>query len=300
MKLCYWKHTSRVPNFGDVLNPYIFNKILPGTFDEDFESIFVGIGTLLEIGMGEKLNIPSEYLDIDEPKSRSIIIFGSGAGYSKPPILDTRWKFYCVRGPLTADLLGLDKKIAVVDPAILIRRLYASKDTKRHKVSLMPHHSSSSEVLKTICEETGINYIDPLDTVENILDQISESEKLLTEALHGAIVADALRTPWVPIRTNSKIFSFKWQDWCKSINTEYAPLTTSDILGKIWKIDEKPSLFVLAKQRIKLGLAERNLKKIAINAKPIMSSDRTIEDLTQELEHRIEMFKRDVANGLFP
>lgn len=299
MKLCYWNKADKIPNFGDVLNPYIFERLLPNTFDNDPRSIFVGIGTLLEKGMGEALNIPSEYLDHHEPLSRWIIVFGSGAGYYDPPVIDSRWRIYCVRGPLTAELLGLDAQMAVADPAILIRRLYAGSKRKMHKYSLMPHHSNAGPTLKAICDEADIHYIDPLDSVESILDSISCTETLLTEALHGSIVADALRTPWIPIQTDSTIFTFKWQDWCKSIGRAYNPTFTSDVLNRIWTNESNPSLSVRLKQKIKFKLAERNLRSIARNSTPVLSEDSVMENLTQELEQRLESFKRDFANRTF-
>jgi len=299
MKLCYWKKADEVPNFGDVLNPYIFEKLLPGTFDDDANTIFVGIGTLLEKGMGEALNIPAPLLANDEPLSKWIVVFGSGAGYYDPPTMDSRWKIYAVRGPLTADLLGLDPKCAVADPAILIRRLYQGSASKKHKFSLMPHHSNAGPVLESICNEIGIHYINPLSPVPGILDAIAGSETLLTEALHGAIVADALRTPWVPIRTTPSIFSFKWEDWCKSINLEYKPVTTSNILSQIWVNTPNPSFMGILKQKIKLTIAEKNLKGIALSAKPLLSKDDVIEGLTQELEHRLDLFREDAAKDLF-
>ncbi len=297
MKLCYWNRVDQIPNFGDVLNPYIFKQLLPTSFDGDLNSIFVGIGTLLETGIGEKLNIPLENLTNGEPNSKHIIVFGSGAGYSDPPNIDPRWKIYCVRGPLTADLLGLDKKYSVADPAILIRRLYKNCKNKTHRYSLIPHHSSSTHILKKICDEIGINYIDPLSPVENILDDISATEILLTEALHGAIVADALRTPWIPIQIKPKFFNFKWEDWCKSINIDYHPTSTSNIIHRIWENNQKPSLSGLVKRKFKYAIAENNLKNIARNTKPVLSQNNVIENLTQELESRIELFKKDISNG---
>jgi succinoglycan biosynthesis protein ExoV len=43
MKL-YW---SARHNFGDSLNPWLWEKLLPGALDQDSSEILVGIGTLL-------------------------------------------------------------------------------------------------------------------------------------------------------------------------------------------------------------------------------------------------------------
>ena len=46
---------------------------------------------------------------------------------------------------------------------------------------------------------------------------------MITEALHGAIVADALRVPWMPVSSYHTILPFKWEDWCRSVGLAYAP-----------------------------------------------------------------------------
>lgn len=44
MKLIYYKENS---NFGDALNPLIFQKLLPDFFNDDSDIAFIGIGSLL-------------------------------------------------------------------------------------------------------------------------------------------------------------------------------------------------------------------------------------------------------------
>jgi len=47
MKLRY--HLGK--NFGDALNPMVFEKFLPGYFDDNGEKLFVGIGSILGFKM---------------------------------------------------------------------------------------------------------------------------------------------------------------------------------------------------------------------------------------------------------
>jgi succinoglycan biosynthesis protein ExoV len=69
MKLYYFDGKARefeIGNFGDDLNPWLWNKVLPVVFDDDERSLFVGIGTLLNHRL---------------PQKSQKLIFGSGFGY---------------------------------------------------------------------------------------------------------------------------------------------------------------------------------------------------------------------------
>jgi succinoglycan biosynthesis protein ExoV len=209
MKLFMWR--GPVPNFGDDLNTWIWPQVIPGVLDEDDTRLFVGIGTLLTN------RLPPQ------PK----IVFGSGAGYvGMPDLRRGAWSFYCVRGPLTAAALGLPEKSAVCDPGILVRRLLKGPSAQgAGRVGFMPHWSSAaSGRWREVCRAADMDYIDPSDAVPDVLAAISRCRLLISEAMHGAIVADALRVPWVPIRIRRNALPFKWRDWCQSVGLDYTPV----------------------------------------------------------------------------
>lgn len=216
----------RIPdgNFGDDLNPYLWPRLIPGAFDGTVEyrpkdnhaidlanpadELFVGIGTLIRREL---------------PATAVKHVFGSGFGYGEPPT-DANWHYHCVRGPLTAARLGLAPEIAITDPAVLIRLLPLPAGGKRHRVSFIPHWEMAlSGDWQAVCRLAGIHYIDPRDTPEAVIADIAATETLITEALHGAIVADALRVPWIPVSSKHTILDFKWKDWCGSVGLTYAP-----------------------------------------------------------------------------
>jgi succinoglycan biosynthesis protein ExoV len=213
MKLYYYQNTTG-NNFGDDLNPWLWSRLLGELLDDDERELLVGIGTILD------RRIPLE------PRK---VVFGSGIGYGRMPRLDETWRIYCVRGPLTATALGLPDNLAITDPALLVRDFISSLPGKMHQASMMPHHktptgiSLSGTSLKAASDAIGINYIDPRDDIEDIISAIRDSEMLIAEAMHGAIVADALRVPWIPIQLSSQISNFKWWDWCRSLEMDYEP-----------------------------------------------------------------------------
>src|SRR5262245_34201516 len=111
MRLLYCRHHSW--NFGDELNPWLWSRAMPFRFNLADSWLFVGIGTIL--------NWPMMY--------GKVVVFGSGLGYGE--VTDrwlrharARWKFYCVRGPLTARVLQLDAATAVADPGLLVHRYF--------------------------------------------------------------------------------------------------------------------------------------------------------------------------------
>lgn len=205
MQLYYYR--DPVGNFGDDLNPWLWPKLLPRPLEQCFDedTLFIGVGSLLN----EK--VPAY------PACK--VVFGSGCGYGAPPKLTDAWRIYCVRGPLTAQALGLSSLQVISDSGLLVRTQVApSGRPARHRAAFMPHHLTHAyDRWQEVCDALGICYLDPTAPVEATLHAIRDSGVVITEAMHGAIAADALRVPWIPVRTRPRISSFKWTDWSESV-----------------------------------------------------------------------------------
>jgi succinoglycan biosynthesis protein ExoV len=200
-------------NFGDHLNTWLWPRLAPEVCDEQDSTLFVGIGTILIRQI---------------PRQPIKVVFGAGCWKTGPlPKIDDRWKIYCVRGPLTAARFKLDPALALADPAILVRRFVNRSTGSKYPVSFMPHVQSMPYAdWEALCARIGFHCIDPRSGVEQVLRELQQTELLLAEAMHGAIVADALRVPWIPVRLYSRFAEFKWQDWAQSI---HVPLKLTDI-----------------------------------------------------------------------
>lgn len=198
-------YTGEQSNFGDDLNHWLWPKILPDFFDDDDAVRFIGIGSTL--------------YDSHPATSRKVV-FGAGyAGYSALPTLDDSWDIRFVRGRNTARALGLAEDLAVGDAAILIRTLQLPPVEKRHAVSFMPHFESANQGdWAQVCAQAGVHMIDPRWPVERILDDMLASKLLISEAMHGVIVADALRVPWQAIEPLDPNHRAKWQDWASVLD----------------------------------------------------------------------------------
>lgn len=214
MKLHYFR--SPHGNFGDDLNAWLWPELLPGLWDEGADGItFVGVGTILNRLV---------------PQTRLKIVLGSGVGYSPLPanLHDGSWSFLGVRGPLSARAAGLAPETAITDGAILIGAIdgMVRRESERSgDVVFIPHVSSTETgAWEDICAALGVTHIDPRWDFHRVFSLIGNARLVLTEAMHGAIVADTLRVPFVPLVSSREISSFKWMDWTLSMDLPYRPI----------------------------------------------------------------------------
>lgn len=286
MKLYYSnKNRGYVPfaNFGDELNQWLWDRLLPGVFDDPnstSEAVFVGFGTLLNENL---------------PKFKQTIVFGTGHGFGDPPQVDNTWKIYCVRGPLTAEALGLPFDLGIADPAILINRLYHfERFSKAHKVSFIPYAwemQSSPKTFQNLCQRLGYFCIDPRWPVEKVMEEISRSKLVVSAAMHGAIAADALRVPWISLKSNAGIPDFKWTDFCQSLNLEY----NANRMYRFNRISKSVPAFRVIEIELMSAFVSHLVKK----STPQLSEEKVLNSRLDELEEKILEFKQDLSEGKF-
>jgi succinoglycan biosynthesis protein ExoV len=203
----YW---STLHNFGDSLNPWLWDRLFPGGFDDDATEILVGIGTILN----HKI-----------PAGPHKHVFGSGYGYGwTPDVHGPDWTIHCVRGPRTAAKLNLPSELAITDPAVLIRRFVDRPAMSSNEIVFIPHFESVPiGDWATVSRLAGLSMVDPRDTIEAVIEKIKGAKLVVAEAMHGAIVADALRVPWIPVRPLMKKNVNKWLDWFDSLGIVCTP-----------------------------------------------------------------------------
>ncbi len=284
----------RDPNFGDALNPIIFPKLLPNFFDEDPTIEFSGIGSIIGLEMAKE--------------SKKRIIFSSGFAYGSLPKIDDVFDIVCVRGPLTANALGIDKSLGIIDGAALLRELKFKTPEKKFKFSFMPHWESELKYpWRKLCEAADIHYLSPTDDSFKTIDAILQSEVVIAEAMHAAIVADTLRTPWIPVKAYRGINDFKWNDWTKSVELEYKPhalrsmYEVNDFVLKVFKDKSKnklPSSLYAPIARTYTLFQDAFLTKSAIeqlssikNEKTYLSNENVLNSKVDQLLEKLEYVK---------
>ena len=302
MKKIYWQ--SEIKNWGDELNSDHYETALktdPNKLKEN-ESI-LGIGSIL---------------DYDTSKHSKIHVLGTGSGYEKINIKNINsYNFWFVRGPLTAKAVGIDEKLGICDPAILIPEIYDHKPKNNQKSGALfiPHYFSEMNAeWKTACNLAQIKYCSPTSTLKEICTEIQSSNHVITESLHGAILADAYRIPWTLVATPPVHRSpFKWHDWLKTIDMEYSPI----VLPWLWT--NKISLKEKFVNRIKNQLAKNNigphrwinkrykqdgkieieicskiLSEIKQNGTQRLSKDSKLESLRSQMKEKLNAFNEYV------
>jgi succinoglycan biosynthesis protein ExoV len=90
----------------------------------------------------------------------------------------------------------------------------------------MPHHHSIAAGLwEKVADICGFTFVNPEWPVSKIMSLFARAKLVVTEAMHGAIVADAMRIPWIPVVMSPDISVFKWSDWTMSLNLPFRPIT---------------------------------------------------------------------------
>jgi hypothetical protein len=294
MKMFYYRGPR--PNFGDALNTWLWPRLLPDFFDNDESALFLGIGSILY-----------DFF----PSAARKVVFGAGyGGYTSAPRIDARWAFYFVRGPLTARTLGLDPSLGIGDAAILVRSCVPPRPKKVHAASFMPHWESAIDGdWADVCSRAGLHYIDPCADVDAVIADILESDLVLTEAMHGAIVSDALRVPWVPVRPVRSPHRGKWLDWASALGIELRPqpITPSNALESAIRLiaSDKHKVRTLRRRGQRLrplgkGLFERRAAKAlraALNGPVHLSTDAAIEHAHTRMLDQLDRLRRDFAHG---
>lgn len=281
MKLTYFDHEP--PNFGDAANAIMWKHLVPdGFFDTDEAELFLGIGSII----GDHL-----------PRTARKIVGGSGyGGYTKiPDVFDGSWDILWVRGPLTARSLGIAPELAISDAAILLREIPLPDAASGIDVGYMPHIDSLQRGdWQEVCNRAGMTLLDPSRPVEELLAKIRGARLVITEAMHGAIISDALRTPWVGVQPFCHRHRNKWLDWAGSldIRLDIRRIAPSSLMERWADFSGQAAIggrtrALLANPVVAsvndrfIDRAAQDLAQLARSATGQLSGDRQIEDATQ-------------------
>lgn len=298
MKLYYFSDPNG--NFGDDLNPWLWPKLIPEINSvEDADSWLVGIGTLLNHRL---------------PATGDLHVMGSGVGYGDAMRKDTACHFHAVRGFKSAKALGLPNNAVVTDAAVLLRAVgVPHAGLPREKVGVMfTGRSLTNYDWESICQRLGYLFISCHWPVDKVLAEIQRCDVLITEAMHGAIVADALRVPWVPVTCSEGVLRFKWEDWLSSLQLIYHPTPITPLYDVDRHLDWRGRMKIEGKRWfVSAGLWRDNWGAtplprrssadnvddacrqlvIAASRSGLLSSESLLDKHVQSFQHRIDRLR---------
>lgn len=196
-------------NFGDDLNLWLWDSLLPGWRQAMPGHMLVGVGTIIN----DKL-----------PRGIPKLVMGSGVGYGAMPPAEllAECTFAAVRGPRSAAMLGLPPEKGIVDPAVMLPGLPEFQNIPRGgRPVFVPHIASVDRAdWGALCKKAGIDYVSPEGDAHEVIRRLASAPLVVTESMHGAIIADAFGTPWQAVSISYLFHARKWMDWADSLGID--------------------------------------------------------------------------------
>jgi succinoglycan biosynthesis protein ExoV len=265
-----FRERTGVDNFGDDINPVLMGKFINKSILSSDEIALFGIGTILN-----DTNIRQ-----NDHFARKVI-FSSGVGYGKLETkLDETWDIACVRGPRSAKALGLGLDKAIADGAILLSEIYNKPVQQSARGVFIPHvnsHLSTGRLLAAIADNLDMDYLSPSCNADEFIHTVAGAPFVVTEAMHGAILADTMRVPWLPVSLH-EYHEFKWFDWMESVGLNGQ--TVHPLSPKCWDEEEgnRPGLSLRSLYKsIKGHFLQRRIGQIIATSEPLLSQPNVLE-----------------------
>jgi pyruvyltransferase len=252
--MCWFKLEGKRQNFGDVLGPYLVEKLsglkvvyVPLNCDSLVNSLRFIYRVIIK-GQYSYLDLYGFiYSRISRSKTLlsigSIIghyskinyynVWGSGIIHSKAQIQDAN--FLAVRGKYTQKRLkelGYSVPNIIGDPALLLPLVYNPEIKKKFKLGIIPHYMQFEEITMLLRSHQDLIIIDLLDDIEKVVRDIKSCNFTISSSLHGIIVSHAYNVPslWYNF-PGAKLAgdNVKFLDYFSSLDIEnYEPFIIAD------------------------------------------------------------------------
>lgn len=207
--------TLKKNNWGDDVNyyflPNIFNARLIDKTKKDKGENYCFIGSIIN----------DNYVD------ENTIIWGSGVQTRTLQLKKKPKKVCAVRGPLTRLQLmkkGISCPEIYGDPTLLLPYFYSPKLPKKYKIGFIPHWSSI-DTMNTIRfkRDSRVHLIKMSGYKKwtDVIDEIVSCEYIVSESLHGLIMAEAYGIPnlWVDVSLKG-VYDIKFHDFFLSMKED--------------------------------------------------------------------------------
>jgi len=166
------------------------------------------------------------------------VVIGSGSFGSNRKRIPPGAQILALRGPLTADYLGIDPSTVLYgDPGVLAPRILGiQKDASATTISVIPHYVDFPSIQPIVSGNsfgTDISVINVRRHPRLVIEDIASSRACVSTSLHGIIVAEALGIPAIWATVDGPIIggTFKFRDYYLGTGRQYpSPLPLGEAI----------------------------------------------------------------------
>lgn len=222
----WWSKQPYPGNFGDILTPFIFNKLSNNNLN------FVHHNSPLDhiLCVGSILGKATKYSTV----------WGSGV-MKYTDVLNRDANYLAVRGPISRSIIlrsGGKCPEIYGDPALLLPMLTEFNVPKTYDIGIIPHYVDYEEVKKMYKHRPDIKIINLLDADPmHPLQHMLSCNKLISSSLHGLIAPAAFGIPVSWVKFSNKLYGdgVKFHDFFNSVKVEhnYTEITADNCLNKL-------------------------------------------------------------------
>ncbi len=237
IKAYWWRGGPKQGNFGDSLTPQLCERLSGQRIEhaKPHDADIIASGSVLE----------PWFWKFDSWESYPGYVWGAGRMFGTHPMTLTKAQVAGVRGRLTLDRLEFPNKETVLfgDPGLLCH-LFVRQMKKRYVLGLVPHWTEIQHPLIAglAASSPEVCIIDVSEPVQDVIDRASQCEFVLSSALHGLALADALEIPnrWLRLDTGNEdragMPEFKYRDYYSAFGMEdvrHVRLTPQDTVDTL-------------------------------------------------------------------
>lgn len=200
-------------NFGDDLTRYITRALwgikVQAAKPEDAE--LVGVGSVLQM------------LSRHAPESL-IHVWGSGFISEGKSTIPESYKVHALRGKNTLARYRGKNKVVLGDPGLLANLVFKRSKKRTGKIGLIYHYvDEDSEVFLSRANDDRFLLIDPRQTPDKVVLDITSCDVVFSSAMHGLIVADSFSIPnfWMPVSDKVIGGEYKFIDYYSATGREF-------------------------------------------------------------------------------
>lgn len=218
----------KVQNFGDAISPYVTRYVSRRAvvWVPRAEAELFGIGSLMEmVANGHQM---------PRPDGVRPWVWGTGCMTRTLPRFQDNVRFALVRGPVSAEILGLDAD-GHGDPGLLIADALDDWPERGDRIGLIPHFSKIGDPgwAGLLADHPALTLIDVTDPDPlKVARRIASCAHVISSSLHGLITADAYGIPntWLDPAGNHVAPQLKFRDYARSVGRRlFDPLPIREI-----------------------------------------------------------------------